>query len=70
MIFTISKASDNKKPCENAYSGIVNLNELVWKIEIKTIEELVKLAEEVEKPIIIHCHNIVPDIQIYDDNIE
>jgi len=70
MLFKIRKVSNEEKPYKSAKPQVIDNVHLAWGIEINSIAELIKLAEEVKKPLIISCHNLIPDIQIYDDNIE
>lgn len=76
MKFTIWKTSDDDiKPCEQAVLVHEGRNEFGWlkrtyEIEINSLEELIKLAEESEKKCVIVFaadERKGPSIEIYDD---
>lgn len=75
MKFTIGRTSgfyDIRKPCENAVLSKhkTRFDEDLWEIEIASLEELVKLKEEVNYPIIIKNPYFIEgqnEIEIYDD---
>jgi len=62
MDFEISRTSTDEKPCERAYVSPYNKDK--WCVDIDSIEDLVKLAEEVHYPLIVTEHE---SIEIYDD---
>lgn len=68
MKFTIDTASwncDNSAPCEKAY-----LEDGEWHVDIDTLDELMKLIDEVDTSIIIDSHDNKHCILIYDHYIE
>jgi len=62
MTFEISRTSTDEKPCEIAY--VSQYNKHKWYVDIESIEDLVKLSEEVHCPLIVTEHE---SIEIYDD---
>ena len=76
MKFKIWKTSDDyNKPCEKAVlvsekKGEYNWRERTWEIEINSLEELLKLAEETkDKCLVVFAQDekAGPAIEIYDD---
>lgn len=76
MKFLIWKTSDDyEKPCEKAVLASEKKNsygwlERAWEVEINSLEELLKLAEESEKKRLIifaKDEKMGPSIEIYDD---
>lgn len=71
MIFRIERASDygnyEKKPCENAYEVNEEAYESKWRIEINTLEDLMKLQKEVNVDLVLGVEDSQPYIEIYDD---
>lgn len=69
MKFTIDTASwnsdPNAAPCEKAY-----LEDGEWHVDIDTLDELMKLIDEVDTSIIIDSHDNKHCILIYDHYIE
>lgn len=72
MKFEIYRTSDwcrENPPCEGAKlvrAGSVS-HDAVYEIEIETLEQLLKLMQAVEAPIIIMGNYDEPAIEIYDD---
>lgn len=75
MKFTIERTSDYDgimKPSKNAVLSKEksSFDTNVWEIEIESLEELIKLKEEVKYPIIIKNPCFIEgqnEIEIYDD---
>lgn len=68
MKFTIDTASwncDDSAPCEKAY-----LEDGEWHVDIDTLDDLMKLINEVNTSIIIDPHDNKNCILIYDHYIE
>jgi hypothetical protein len=73
MLFRVYRTSgwgsEEAKPCENA---VFDNDEQEWIIEINSLEELLKLAQELDKQIIItpkkykNIGNELPFLEIYD----
>lgn len=72
MKFEIYRTSDwcrENPPCEGAklVSAGSAVHDAVYEIEIETLEQLLKLMQAVEAPIIIMGNYDEPAIEIYDD---
>ena len=68
MKFIINTASwncDNSAPCEKAY-----LEDGEWHVDIDTLDELMKLIDEVNSSIIVDSYENKHYIVIYDAYIE
>ncbi len=63
-IYTASWNCDDSAPCEKAY-----LEDGEWHVDIDTLDELMKLIDEVDASIIVDTHENKHYITIYDVDI-